>query len=364
MAVSDSLKKFYKGKSVLVTGHSGFKGGWLATWLKTMESVVSGLALPPENGSESFFARAQVAKSMNSSFGDIRDFPSLLKFFQQARPEIVFHVAAQALVLLSYEEPVETYATNVMGTVHVLEAARQTPSVRAVVIVTSDKCYENREWIWGYREHDPMGGYDPYSSSKGCAELVTAAYRRSFFQDGKAPAVASARAGNVIGGGDWAKDRLIPDIIRGILKKSVIPIRNPNSLRPWQHVLEPLRGYLMLGQRLWQREKQFAEAWNFGPHETPIPVEAVARQVIELWGAGKLNISRNSSPNAEEKTHEARYLRLDSSKAEALLDWRPLLTIDDALRLTVEWYRTVARDPQSAPSIARDQIRRYMDLLC
>jgi CDP-glucose 4,6-dehydratase len=364
MAVRDSLAKFYKGKSVLVTGHTGFKGGWLATWLKTMGSILSGVALPPEDDSHSFFARAQIARNMNSNFRDIRDFPAVLELFQQTRPEIVFHVAAQALVLRSYEEPVETYAANVMGTVHVLEAVRQTPSVRAVVIVTSDKCYENREWLWGYREHDAMGGFDPYSSSKGCAELVTAAYRRSFFNADKAPAVASARAGNVIGGGDWAKDRLIPDIVRGVLKKSAIPIRNPDSLRPWQHVLEPLRGYLMLGQRLWQREKEFAEAWNFGPQEVPLPVEAVARQVIQLWGAGKLNISRNSPRNSQQKTHEARYLRLDSTKAEALLGWRSLLTIEDALRLTVEWYQTVARDPKRAPTITCDQITRYMGLLC
>jgi len=255
MVVKDSLQGFYKRKSVLVTGHTGFKGGWLATWLKMMGGRVSGLALPPESGPESFFVRAQVAKGINSCFADIRDLPSVLKFFKQVRPEIVFHNAAQALVLCSYKEPVETYATNVMGTVHVLEAARRTPSVRAVIIVTSDKCYENREWIWGYREHDPMGGYDPYSSSKGCAELVTAAYRRSFFNNGKAAAVASARAGNVIGGGDWAKDRLIPDLVRGITEHTAIRIRNPHALRPWQHVLEPLRGYLMLGQRLWQRKE-------------------------------------------------------------------------------------------------------------
>ncbi|HLQ50741.1 MAG TPA: CDP-glucose 4,6-dehydratase [Terriglobales bacterium] len=359
MAVKDSLEKFYKGKSVVVTGHTGFKGGWLAAWLKAMGSQVCGLALAPESGSASFFTDAQIGKGMNSVIGDIRDFASVLKLFKQCRPEIVFHAAAQALVLRSYEEPIETYATNVMGTVNVLEAARQTPSVRAVVIITSDKCYENREWIWGYREHDPMGGYDPYSSSKGCAELVTAAYRRSFFKDKKSAAIASARAGNVIGGGDWAKDRLIPDIIRGVIRKSVIPIRNPHALRPWQHVLEPLRGYLMLGQRLWQQEKDFAEAWNFGPHESAISVEQVARQLIELWGAGKLNISK-SAP----KMHEARYLKLDCSKAQALLGWRSLLTIEDALRLTVEWYRAVAQDPKSAGSITRDQIQRYMDLPC
>ncbi len=359
MAVNIALQNFYKGKSVLVTGHTGFKGGWLTSWLKMMGSQVSGLSLPPENGSASFFANAQIGKGMSSLIGDIRDFPSVLKAFKQCQPEIVFHNAAQALVLRSYQQPIETYATNVMGTVHILEAARQTPSVRAVLIVTSDKCYENREWIWGYREHDPMGGYDPYSSSKGCAELVAAAYRRSFFQGKNSVAVATARAGNVIGGGDWAKDRLIPDLVRGIMKKTIIPIRNPRALRPWQHVLEPLRGYLMLGQRLWQGEMGFAEAWNFGPQENSISVEEVARHLVQLWGEGKLKIESNSS-----KPHEAHYLKLDCSKAQNLLGWHSLLMIEDALRLTVEWYHVVAKDAKSAGPITRAQIQRYMDLPC
>jgi len=359
MAINIALQNFYKEKSVLVTGHTGFKGGWLAAWLKMMGSRVSGLALPPENGSASFFANAQIGKGMNSFIGDIRDFQSVLKTFKQSKPEIVFHNAAQALVLRSYQQPLETYATNVMGTAHILEAARQTPSVRAIVIVTSDKCYENREWIWGYREHDPMGGYDPYSSSKGCAELVAAAYRRSFFQEKNSLAMATARAGNVIGGGDWSKDRLIPDLVRGIIKKTAVPIRNPRALRPWQHVLEPLRGYLMLGQRLWQGEAGFAEAWNFGPHENSISVEEVARHLIQLWGAGKLKIENNSS-----RPHEANYLKLDCSKAQSLLGWRSLLMIEDTLRLTVEWYHSVAKDAKSAGPITRSQIQRYMDLPC
>jgi CDP-glucose 4,6-dehydratase len=359
MAVNIALQTFYKHKSVLVTGHTGFKGGWLAAWLKMMGSQVCGLALPPQNGAASFFTSAHIGKGMNSILGDIRNYRSVLKAFQQCKPEIVFHNAAQALVLRSYQEPIETYATNVMGTAHILEAVRQTPSVRAVVIVTSDKCYENREWIWGYREHDPVGGYDPYSSSKGCAELVAAAYRRSFFQEKTSPAIATARAGNVIGGGDWAKDRLVPDLIRGIIKKSVIPIRNPRALRPWQHVLEPLRGYLMLAQRLWQKEPGFAEAWNFGPHEDSISVEEVARYLIQLWGAGKLKIAPRPS-----QLHEAHYLKLDSSKVRDLLGWRSLLVIEDALRLTVEWYHTVADDRKSAAAITHTQIQRYMDLPC
>ena len=359
MVVRTELEKFYRDKSVLVTGHTGFKGGWLAAWLKEMGSEVSGLALPPEGGRSSFFAKARVGEGMDSNFGDIRDFELVLKNFKRCRPQIVFHIAAQALVLRSYRDPLETYATNVMGTAHVLEAARRSPSVRAVVIVTSDKCYENHNWTRGYHEQDPMGGYDPYSSSKGCAELVTAAYRRSFSQNGSGLAIASARAGNVIGGGDWAKDRLVPDIVRGITGRTVISIRNPEAVRPWQHVLEPLRGYLMLGQRLWEEKKSFAEAWNFGPHEASHSVGNVARQLVHLWGAGRLKIAKNPSA-----PHEAHYPKLDCSKAHSLLRWRSLLSLNDALSLTVDWYRTVAQEPKQAAKKTIDQIQTYMDLPC
>ena len=359
MVVRMQLESFYRGKAVLVTGHTGFKGGWLAVWLKAMGTKVSGLALPAEHGRNSFFSRARVAQGMDSVIGDVQDFDSVLKTFKRHRPQIVFHCAAQALVLRSYRDPVETYGTNVMGSVHVLEAARRTPSVRAIVIVTSDKCYENRNCDHTYSEEDAMGGFDPYSSSKGCAELVTAAYRRSFAGDGRELAIASARAGNVIGGGDWARDRLIPDLVRGISRGEVITIRHPRAVRPWQHVLDPLRGYLMLAERLWENGNGFAEAWNFGPHETSQPVEEVARQLISLWGSGRLKIEQNSK-----SPHEAAYLKLDCTKARSLLGWRSLLSLDDALRLTVDWYRTVNLDARQAAAKTVDQIQRYMDLPC
>ena len=359
MVVRTQLEEFYRGKSVFLTGHTGFKGGWLALWLKELGADVSGLALRPADGKSSFFSRAQVAKGMESAFGDIRDFEVVLKNMRRAQPEIVFHNAAQALVLRSYRDPLETYATNVMGTVHVLEAARRIPSVRAVVIVTSDKCYENRNLNRGYHEEDPMGGYDPYSSSKGCAELVTSAYRRSFSSNGQGPAIASGRAGNVIGGGDWAQDRLLPDIVRGITAKRTIPIRNPQAIRPWQHVLEPLRGYLLLGRNLWKAKKRFAGAWNFGPHETAHSVGDVARRVVRLWGAGQLKIHHGLAG-----PHEARYLKLDCKKAHSLLGWRSLLSLEQTLFLTVDWYRTIAEDHGQAPAKTSEQIRQYMEMPC
>jgi CDP-glucose 4,6-dehydratase len=360
------LAAAYKNKRVLITGHTGFKGGWLATWLKMMRSRVTGLSLPPEPAIPSFFESARVAEGMSSLTADIRDFDSVRSIFAEHKPEIVFHNAAQALVRRSYRDPIETYATNVMGTVHVLEAARQTASTRAVVIVTSDKCYENREWVWGYRENDPMGGFDPYSSSKGCAELVTAAYRRSFFlttdKGKKGALVASARAGNVIGGGDWSEDRLVPDLVRGIMSGAKIVIRNPRALRPWQHVLDPLYGYLLLAQRLCSGEREFAESWNFGPHEASIPVSDLAQRCLQLWGTdrGKARLQLAASKS---QLHEAHYLKLDCSKAQARLGWEARLGVDDMLQWTVDWYRNVIRDPRCAQQLTCRQITQYMELV-
>jgi len=360
------LASAYKGKRVLVTGHTGFKGGWLATWLKMLGSRVTGFALPAEPATPSFYESARVADGMNSVIDDIRDFDSVRRIFKETGPEIVFHNAAQALVRRSYRDPVETYATNVMGTVHILEAARNTPSVRAVVIVTSDKCYENREWVWGYRENDPVGGFDPYSSSKGCAELVTAAYRRSFFSTAEAGKhntsayIASARAGNVIGGGDWSEDRLVPDLVRGILSGARIPIRNPGALRPWQHVLDPLYGYLLLGQRLSRGDTAFAEAWNFGPHQASVPVSELAGRFLQLWG--KAGHKARLAPAAGPQPHEAHHLKLDCSKAQVRLGWEPRLGADEMLRWTVDWYRDAVRDPRCAQQLTCRQITQYMDL--
>jgi|SRR5579864_4672748 len=358
MALRTSLLKFYKGKSVLVTGHTGFKGAWLATWLKMMGSRVCGVALPP-HGRPNLFTAAALAEQMESHFCDIRDLDAFSRLLQKHQPDIVIHNAAQALVLRSYQDPVDTYSTNVMGTVNILQAARQVRSVRSVVVITSDKCYENREWIWGYRENEALGGRDPYSSSKACAELVTAAFRSSFFTESSAVSVASARAGNVVGGGDWAENRLIPDLIRGISHGSKITIRNPQACRPWQHVLEPLQGYLLLAERLFEEGTKFASAWNFGPNENLVPVKTIASRIIELWGAKGVKIA---APH--HKLHEAQHLVLDSSKAQAELGWRPLLSLDETLRWTVEWYRGWERHTKNANALTHDQIQRYMDRLC
>jgi len=353
--MAESFSNFYRGKRVLVTGHTGFKGGWLSSWLKFLGAKVSGFALSP-NTEPNLFTTAKVGEGMSSSIGDIRDFSVVASVFNKHNAEIVIHNAAQPLVRRSYREPVETYATNVMGTVHVLEAARKTASVRAVVVVTSDKCYENREWIWGYRESDPVGGHDPYSSSKGAAEIVTAGYRSSFFHENGHAGVASARAGNVIGGGDWSEDRLVPDIVRGIASGMPVVIRRPQSIRPWQHVLEPLRGYLLLAQRLYESGRDYAEAWNFGPRdEDAITVADLAQRVISLWGKGQLRIEREPTG-----VHEAQYLRLACDKARTQLGWSPVLTLREALEWTVEWYRGYYENPSSACRSTQSQIERYM----
>jgi CDP-glucose 4,6-dehydratase len=329
---------FWRGKRVLMTGHTGFKGSWLSLWLQSMGAQVVGFALaPPTN--PSLFKVADVGKGMTSIIGDIRDLDKLRAAFTEHKPEIVIHMAAQPLVRYSYIEPVETYSTNVMGTVNLLEAVRSADSVKAVVNVTSDKCYENREWTWGYRENEAMGGFDPYSSSKGCAELVSTAYRNSYFHPEKyqthGVAIASGRAGNVIGGGDWAGDRLIPDIMRAITQGKPVNIRNPHAIRPWQHVLEPLAGYLQLAQKLYEEGAGYAEGWNFGPaDEDAKPVQWIVAKLTGAWGEGA-----SWTLDGGEHPHEAHYLKLDCSKAKARLDWHSKWHLEEALNAIIEWYR-------------------------
>ena len=345
---------FWKGKKVLVTGHTGFKGSWLCLWLQSLGAEVTGYALaPPSN--PSLFEEARVAQGMVSLHGDIRNPEQMNLAVARFQPEVVIHMAAQSLVRHSYLNPVETYATNVMGTVNVLEAVRQTASVRAAVMITSDKCYENREWVWGYRENEAMGGYDPYSNSKGCAELVTSAYRQSFFRDGSA-AVASARAGNVIGGGDWAADRLVPDMVRAVADRRPVPIRNPRAIRPWQHVLEPLSGYLLLAQKLYEDGTAYAEGWNFGPREDDArPVQWIADQFTGLWGEGASWVL-----DGAEHPHEAHYLKLDCSKARMRLDWQPKWSLETSLRKIVAWQKAHLRN-QDMRTFTLEQILEFQE---
>jgi CDP-glucose 4,6-dehydratase len=331
--MTPSLTPFYRGKRVLVTGHTGFKGGWLCAWLSRMGAEVTGLALPPQpSGIPTSFSAAE--SDVRSVIGDVRDPAVVGAVLARFRPEIVFHLAAQSLVRRGYREPVATFATNVMGTVHLLEAVRTTPSVRAVVVVTSDKCYENREWEWSYRETDAIGGADPYSSSKGCAELVVASYRRSYFTPEEQPGLASARAGNVIGGGDWSEDRLVPDFVRATLAGRPLVLRHPSAVRPWQHVLEPLHGYMLLARGLWEESQELSEAWNFGPaEESAVTVQHLARSLVRHWGRGE--IVAVSDPDG---WHEAHQLRLDARKARSRLGWSPLLALDEAVAFTARWY--------------------------
>lgn len=329
---------FWKDRRVFLTGHTGFKGGWLSLWLQALGAQVVGYALKPPT-EPSLFDTARVADGMVSLDGDVRDLDGLRRAMDAHRPEVVIHMAAQPLVRYSYGHPVETYATNVMGAVHMLEAVRQTPGVRVVVNITSDKCYDNREWVWGYRENEPMGGFDPYSNSKGCAELVTSAYRSSYFHPDHfakhGVALASARAGNVIGGGDWAPDRLIPDMMRAITAGQPVVIRSPGAIRPWQHVLEPLAGYLLLAQKLWVDGAFYSEGWNFGPEDSDAkPVSWIVNALAEKWGEGASWVLDGAS-----HPHEAQYLKLDCSKAHAKLGWRPQWHLGDALQLIIDWYR-------------------------
>lgn len=342
----------WNGRRVLVTGHTGFKGGWLAMWLHSFGAKVTGFSLPAPT-EPSLFEQARVAELVDHREGDVRDLAAVQQVIRETEPEVIFHLAAQPLVRYSYANPVETYATNVMGTVHVLEAARNCDSVRAVVCVTTDKCYENREWVWPYRENDPMGGHDPYSSSKGAAEIAIAAYRRSYPEG---PKIASVRAGNVIGGGDWALDRLVPDIIRALLAGEPPLIRNPQSIRPWQHVLDALSGYVLLAQRLLEGRDDLAGGWNFGPSDDDTrPVGWIVERMLSQWG-GEIGWTRPEGA----QPHEAVLLRLDCSKARSALGWTPTLNLEQALEKVVEWHSNVSRG-DNARAISLEQLNDYLE---
>ncbi len=344
---------FWRGKKILLTGHTGFKGSWLGAWLTQLGAKVTGLSLAPSSEPNHF---SLLKSDYVHRVGDIRDLALVQRTMKEAQPELIFHLAAQSLVRESYVDPVATYATNVMGTLNILEAARSTSSLRAALIVTSDKCYENRETLQPYRETDAMGGYDPYSSSKGCAEILTSSMRRSFFAEGGVCQIASARAGNVIGGGDWAENRLIPDIARGYAAKKTILIRNPDSIRPWQHVLDPLHGYLQLAEKLFAGRAEFAKGWNFGPSiESAWPVSAILERARKLMPGTEFKLEK--APE-----HEAKLLTLDSSQAKRELHWTPVWAIDEALSQTFEWYRAFYEQKSVLTS---NQIEKYMkDVEC
>ena len=348
--------RFWKGKKVFLTGHTGFKGSWLSLWLTSMGAKVTGYALAPNKTPNLFDVLAIDSLIDKSHIADIRDLSSLQKAMSSANPDVVFHMAAQPLVRYSYVNPVETYATNVMGTVHVLESARSINALRATVIVTTDKCYENKEWVWGYRENEPMGGYDPYSNSKGCAELVTSAYRQSYFSNpNSGNKVASARAGNVIGGGDWSEDRLIPDAIKAFEASKPLMIRSPLATRPWQHVLEPLSGYLILAQSLYDQGLAFASGWNFGPQdEDNRSVQEVVDLLISGWGN-----SAGWEKEGSEQPHEANLLKLDCSKARAQLGWTPKWDLQNAVKKIVEWQKAY-QAKENMQEVSLTQINQYM----
>lgn len=326
------LYSIYKDKKVLITGATGFKGTWLSIWLNKLGAKVIGYSLETQT-IPSMFNICNMNSKIVNIIGDVRDYTNLLNTFKEWKPDIVFHLAAQPLVRLSYKESINTYETNVMGTVNLLEAAKNTESVKAVIVITTDKCYENKEWVYGYRENDPMGGHDPYSASKGCAELVVSSYRNSFYSESNI-ALSSVRAGNVIGGGDWAEDRLIPDFVRAVSENKSIVIRNPLATRPWQHVLEPLSGYLKLGELMIEDNKKYSSAWNFGPKDTDVlNVDKILKLCIKNWGEGSIELDIGYKP------HEANLLKLDISKARSHLKWNPVYNVDEAIEKTINWYK-------------------------
>ncbi len=350
----------FKEKKVLITGHTGFKGSWLAIWLKELGAEVIGYSLDPPSTPSNFEA-TRLKEIITHIHGDVRNLDCLMETFSTYQPEFVFHLAAQPIVRLSYDEPKLTFDTNVGGTVNVLEAVRKTPGVKVLVNVTSDKCYENREWIWGYRENDPLGGRDPYSASKGCAELIFNSYLKSFFSShtlqNRIIGAASVRAGNVIGGGDWGMDRLIPDCVQALSGGRPVGIRSPKAVRPWQHVLEPLSGYLKLGAALCKDPQQYSGAWNFGPdHVGHLPVSAIVDKLVHYWGKGSWkDISDPAAP------HEAHLLKLNCDKARNSLHWQCALTIDETLRMTADWYKQyyMGVSGKSAYNLCLEQIREY-----
>lgn len=345
---------FWRGRKVFVTGHTGFKGGWLSLWLQELGAEIMGFSLPPPT-TPNFFEVASIGSGMTTIIGDIRDVNSLRQAVKSFEPEIIFHLAAQSLVIKSYADPIDTYSTNVMGTLNLFEAARSCDSVKSIINVTSDKCYENKEWDWGYRESDPMGGYDPYSNSKGCAELLTSAYRNSFFSK-QGVALASVRAGNVIGGGDWAEDRLIPDLLRAVSSGQPMIVRNPQSIRPWQHVLEPLAGYIALSESLHTSGNIYADGWNFGPNDEDVKTVGwiINHLSNELGGQIECAYSEGSH------VHEANYLKLDCSKAKNHLNWKPRWSIQGALENIVDWHREfIGGGDMKQFSIG--QINKYME---
>ncbi len=350
---------FWKGKKIFLTGHTGFKGSWLCLWLHSLGAEVTGYALDPPT-TPSLYKLCGIHDLVQSKIADVRDGESLTRAMIAAQPDIIIHMAAQPLVRDSYNIPVETYAINVMGTVNLFEAVRKCRTVKAVINVTTDKCYENKEWVWGYRENEPLGGYDPYSNSKACSELVTAAYRSSYFNPAKyaehGVAVASARAGNVIGGGDWAVDRIVPDCIRALLKGEKVTVRNPKAVRPWQHVLEPLSGYLILAQKLCNEDAAYAEAWNFGPDDADArPVEWLVKALCAKWGQGA-SYGIDSSP----QPHEAHYLKLDCSKAKNRLSWYPKWNLESAIDSIIDWTRAY-QDRKDVKDICLQQIGKYSE---
>jgi len=347
--------EFWNGRRVLVTGHTGFKGSWLVTWLKRLGACVSGYSLEPETN-PSLFTELEKDLDMDSMIGDIRDFDKFSRSLRVANPEIIFHMAAQPLVRDSYVKPLETFQTNIIGTANLLEVSRYLPNLKAVVVITTDKVYENEEWVWAYRENDPLGGHDPYSSSKACTEIVTSAMRRSFFHSAKSPGIATVRAGNVIGGGDWARDRIVPDVVRAFQNAEVVRLRNPNAIRPWQHVLEPLGGYLLLAQKICQGEREtYCSSWNFGPDpHNAVPVEKLMTLLASHWPGVRWEVDPGLHP------HEAFYLKLESSKAKQLLDWHPKWGIEKTIQMIVDWYRAYYKKEAGAYALCLSQINEYM----